>query len=70
VTGHNISPVLLKPIMSVVLFSSFFRLHRQFILQTLTTMYLGYNRIGVEGAQHLADAFQNNKVSFLLSLTI
>ena len=31
--------------------------------QTLTTLNLDYNQIGAEGAQHLANALQQNKVT-------
>jgi penicillin-binding protein-related factor A (putative recombinase) len=34
------------------------------IIQSLTTLSLGLNRIGPQGAQHLANALEQNKVMF------
>jgi hypothetical protein len=35
--------------------------------QTLTTLYLEHNEIGAQGAEHLANALQQNNVTFLTS---
>jgi hypothetical protein len=32
-------------------------------MQTLTTLHLSLNEIGADGAHHLSDALQSNKVS-------
>ena len=39
-------------------------------IQTLTTLDLGWNEIGGEGAQHLSDALRNNRVRQILSSSI
>lgn len=39
-----------------------FYIHFYLFIQTLTTLHLGYNTIGFEGAQFLANALQNNRV--------
>jgi hypothetical protein len=39
-------------------------------MQTLTTLNLEYNEIGEQGAEHLANALQQNKVAFLTSLDL
>jgi hypothetical protein len=38
-------------------------------MQKLTTLDLGHNQIGDQGAQHLAQALQNNTVRQVLFLT-
>jgi len=43
-------------------FIHMFYIHFYLFIQTLTTLYLGYNAIGFEGAQFLANALQNNRV--------
>ena len=41
-----------------------------FFTQTLTTLNLRYNQIGVLGAQHLADGLRNNTVTLILSSSL
>ena len=36
-----------------------------YFAQTFTTLYLDYNKIGAQGAEHLANALQQNKVKSL-----
>jgi hypothetical protein len=43
-----------------------FRSYLHFSSQTLTGLQLENNQIGTKGAQLLTNAFENNKVSFLL----
>ncbi len=38
----------------------------QTFIQTLTTLHLGWNKIGDKGAQHLGDALKNNTVILIL----
>jgi hypothetical protein len=43
---------------------------RHLLTQTLTTLDLNSNKIGQQGAQHLANALQQNKVSTTLLLLL
>jgi hypothetical protein len=36
--------------------------------QTLTTLHLSWNEIGAQGAEHLANALQQNKVTGLAQI--
>lgn len=40
---------------------------RDILHQTLTSLSLGANDIGDEGAQNLADAFKNNSVRYMIT---
>ena len=53
--------------MTLFLSHSFSFHHIHFVTQTLTTLDLRHDQIGDNGAQHLADAFRNNRVSLFLS---
>jgi hypothetical protein len=41
-------------------------MHLYHLLQTLTTLKIGWNRIGAEGARHIANALHHNTVRFVL----
>jgi hypothetical protein len=45
-------------------------LQLHFLTQTLTTLLLTDNRIGVKGAEHIAHACENNTVTLLRSSSL
>jgi hypothetical protein len=51
-----------------MLFVAFYTSISFLLIQTLTILNLEHNDIGASGVQYLADALQNNKVTFILSM--
>jgi hypothetical protein len=41
-------------------------MHLFHLMQTLTTLDIGWNKVGVEGTKHLANALQHNTVIVVL----